>query len=374
VSDAASAERFMRRALELADRGRGLTLPNPMVGAVVVTPAGEVVGEGFHAKAGGPHAEVEALRAAGARARGATIYVTLEPCSHQGRTPPCAVAVVEAGVARVVAAVADPNPLVSGRGIAILREAGVEVVTGVGAADAERQNRVFFTAMRERRPHVTLKAAMTLDGKIADLHGASKWITGEAARRSAHRLRSESDAIVVGVGTVLRDDPELTVRLDRPWPREPLLVVLDTAARTPREARLIRAGAPERALIVVGAEAPEDRTRALAAAGASIVRCRTADGRVSLESLLTELFAREIRAVLVEGGGEVHASFLDAGLLDRVAVYVAPLLVGGRQATPVVGGGGRELKSAVKLGRMVTTPMGDDLLIEADVVHEGRGV
>jgi diaminohydroxyphosphoribosylaminopyrimidine deaminase / 5-amino-6-(5-phosphoribosylamino)uracil reductase len=364
----------MRRALELAERGRGLTLPNPMVGAVIVTPAGEVVGEGFHAKAGGPHAEVEALRAAGPRARGATIYVTLEPCSHHGRTPPCAVAVVEAGVARVVCALADPNPLVSGRGLAILSEAGAEVVTGVGAADAERQNRAFLTAMRERRPHVTLKAAMTLDGKIADLHGASKWITGEAARRSAHRLRSESDAIVVGVGTVLRDDPELTVRLERPWPREPFRVVLDTAARTPRTARLIRAGAPERALIVVGANAPEERTRGLAAAGATLVRCRTTDGRVSLESLLTELFTREIRAVLVEGGGEVHASFLDAGLVDRVAVYVAPLLVGGRQATPMVGGGGRELKSAIKLGSMTTTSVGDDLLIEADVVREGRGV
>ena len=372
MSDAETTERFMRRAIELAEHGRGLTLPNPMVGAVVVTPAGEVVGEGFHAKAGGPHAEVEALRAAGARARGATIYVTLEPCSHHGRTSPCAVAVVEAGVTRVVAALTDPNPLVSGRGIAILREAGVEVVTGVGAADAERQNRVFLTAMRARRPHVTLKAAMTLDGKIADLHGASKWITGEAARRSAHRLRSESDAIVVGVGTVLRDDPELTVRLDRPWPREPLRVVLDTAARTPREARLIRAGAPERAVIVVGANAPDERTRGLATAGASVVRCRTTDGRVSLESLLAELFAREVRAVLVEGGGEVHASFLDTGLVDRVAVYVAPLLVGGRQATPVVGGGGRELKSAVKLGSLTVTPVGDDLLIEADVVREGR--
>src|SRR5206468_3347116 len=230
VSDAETTERFMRRAIELAEHGRGLTLPNPMVGAVVVTPAGEVVGEGFHAKAGGPHAEVEALRAAGARARGATIYVTLEPCSHHGRTSPCAVAVVEAGVTRVVAALTDPNPLVSGRGIAILR----------------------------------------------------------------------------GVGTVLRDDPELTVRLDRPWPREPLRVVLDTAARTPREARLIRAGAPERAVIVVGANAPDERTRGLATAGASVVRCRTTDGRVSLESLLAELFAREVRAVLVEGGGEVQ--------------------------------------------------------------------
>jgi len=373
MTDAEMADRFMRRALELAERGRGLTSPNPMVGAVVVTPGGEVVGEGFHARAGAPHAEVEALRAAGARARGATLYVTLEPCAHQGRTPPCAPTIVEAGVARVVAAVGDPNPLVSGRGFAELRRAGIEIVTGVGTADAERQNRPFLTAMRERRPHVTLKAAMTLDGKIADLHGASQWITGETARRHAHRLRSEADAIVVGIGTVLRDDPELTVRLGHPWPREPLRVVLDTGARTPREARLVRAGTPSRALIAVGAEAPDGRVDELAASGATIVRCRTRDGRIDLGALLAELFAREVRAVLVEGGGEVHGAFLDAGLVDRVAMFAAPLLVGGRHATPVVGGAGRELKSAVRLGGFAVTTLGEDLLIEAEVVREPRG-
>jgi diaminohydroxyphosphoribosylaminopyrimidine deaminase/5-amino-6-(5-phosphoribosylamino)uracil reductase len=373
VTEGETAERFMRRALELAARGRGLTSPNPMVGAVVVTPDGEVVGEGFHAKAGGPHAEIEALRAAGARARGATLYVTLEPCSHQGRTPPCAPRVIEAGVARVVAAVGDPNPLVSGHGFAELRRAGVEVVTGVGTTDAERQNRVFLTAMRERRPHVTLKAGMTLDGKIADLHGASRWITGELARQHAHRLRSESDAILVGIGTVLRDDPELTVRLGQPWPREPLRVVLDTGARTPVGARFIRAGRPSCALIAVGAEAPEGRVRDLAASGAAVVSCRTRDGRVDLGALLAELFAREVRAVLVEGGGEVHGAFLDAGLVDGVAMFAAPLLIGGRRATPVVGGAGRELKSAVRLGGFTVTTLGDDLLIEAEVVREPRG-
>ena len=369
MSGAEVAERFMRRAIELAEAGRGLTSPNPMVGAIVVTPAGEVVGEGFHARVGAPHAEVEALREAGPRARGGTLYVTLEPCAHQGRTPPCAPAIAASGVARVVAAVSDPNPLVSGRGFAELRRAGVEIVTGVAAADAERQNRVFLTAMRERRPHITLKAAMTLDGKIADLHGASRWITSEPARRHAHQLRSEADAIVVGVGTVLRDDPELTVRLGRPWPREPLRVVLDTRARTPREARFVRAGTPSCALIVVGANVPEERTRELAGSGATIVRCRTRAGRVELGALLSELFTREVRAVLVEGGGEVHAAFLDAGLVDRVAMYVAPLLVGGRDATPVVGGVGRELKSAVRLGGFAVTGLGDDLLIEAEVLR-----
>lgn len=363
----------MRRAIELAERGRGLTSPNPMVGAVIVAPGGEVVGEGFHARAGAAHAEVEALQVAGGRARGATVYVTLEPCAHHGRTPPCAHALVAAGVARVVAAVGDPNPLVSGKGFAELRQAGIEVVTGVGVAEAERQNRVLLTAMRERRPHVILKAGMTLDGKIADLHGASRWITGEPARRHAHQLRSEADAIVVGVGTVLRDDPELTVRLGRPWPREPLRVVLDTRARTPRDARFVRAGTPSCALIVVGANVPEERIRELAGSGATIVPCRTRDGRVELGALLSELFTREVRAVLVEGGGEVHAAFLDAGLVDRVAMYVAPLLVGGRDATPVVGGVGRELKSAVRLGGFAVTELGDDLLIEAEVLRGKPG-
>jgi diaminohydroxyphosphoribosylaminopyrimidine deaminase/5-amino-6-(5-phosphoribosylamino)uracil reductase len=373
MTEGDSAERFMRRALELAERGRGLTSPNPMVGAVVVTPGGEVAGEGLHARAGEAHAEVEALRAAGARARGATLYVTLEPCSHHGRTPPCARAVIEAGVARVVAAVADPNPLVSGRGFAELRGAGIDVVTGVGAADAERQNRVFFTAMRERRPHVTLKAGMTLDGKIADLHGGSRWITGERARLQAHRLRSEADAIVVGIGTVLRDDPELTVRLGQPWPREPLRVVLDTAARTPVGARLIRAGRTAHALIAVGAEASESRVRELSASGATVVSCRTRDGKIDLGALMAELFAREVRGVLVEGGGEVHGAFLDAGLVDRVAMFAAPLLIGGRRATPVIAGAGRELKSAVRLDGFAVTALGDDLFIEADVVREPRG-
>jgi diaminohydroxyphosphoribosylaminopyrimidine deaminase/5-amino-6-(5-phosphoribosylamino)uracil reductase len=371
--EAGAAERFMRRAIELAERGRGLTSPNPMVGAVIVTADGEVVGEGFHARAGTPHAEVEALRAAGPRAKGATLYVTLEPCAHHGRTPPCAAAIAAAGVARVVAAVGDPNPLVSGRGFAELRRAGIDIVTGVAAGDAERQNRPFLTAMRERRPHVTLKAAMTLDGKISDLQGASRWITGEPARRHAHELRRESDAIVVGVGTVLRDDPELTVRLGRPWPREPLRVVLDTGARTPPEARVLAVGTPGRTLIVVGADAPEERTRALTDSGATVVRCRTRDRRVDLGALLSDLFAREVRAVLVEGGGEVHAAFLDAGLIDRVAIYVAPLLVGGRSATAVVGGLGRELKNALRLGGFAVSPLGDDLLIEAEVLRAAPG-
>jgi diaminohydroxyphosphoribosylaminopyrimidine deaminase/5-amino-6-(5-phosphoribosylamino)uracil reductase len=371
MSGAASAdERFMARALELAERARGLTSPNPMVGAVVVAD-GQVVGEGFHAAAGRPHAEVEALAVAGDRARGATLYVTLEPCSHWGRTPPCAPAVLDAGVRRVVAALQDPNPAVAGQGLELLRRAGLTVTVGVLQADAERQNRVFLTAMRQGRPHVTLKAAMTLDGKIADAHGESQWITGEAARREAHRLRSEADAIVVGILTVLRDDPQLTVRLSRPWPREPLRVVLDTQARTPPGARLITAGTADRAVIVVAeSAAPADRLRRLGETGATIVTLPRRGDHVSLPELLGHLHGREIRSLLVEGGAEVHGAFLEAGLVDRVAVFLAPRLMGGREAASMIAGGGRSLKDALRLGPLSVQAVGEDLLIEADVSRE----
>ena len=359
-------QRFMFRALDLAARARGLTSPNPMVGALVVRD-GIVVGEGFHPAAGQPHAEIEALTAAGAHARGATLYVTLEPCVHQGRTPPCAPAVVEAGIRRVVVATSDTNPLVAGRGLATLRAAGLEVVDGVLAAQAVALNRVFLSAMRERRPHVTLKAAATLDGKIADLHGTSKWITGEAARAEAHRLRSEADAIVVGIGTVLADDPALTVRLEGRWPREPLRVVLDSSARTPISARLIQGATPSRALIAVGAAAPDERILALENAGAQVVRCPGVDRRASLIALLSELFTRDVRGVLVEGGAEVAASFVDADLVDRVAMFFAPLVLGGRAAPPVVGGVGRELKRGLALEPLEVRRVGDDLFVEADV-------
>jgi diaminohydroxyphosphoribosylaminopyrimidine deaminase / 5-amino-6-(5-phosphoribosylamino)uracil reductase len=359
---------FMRGALELAERARGLTSPNPMVGAVVVTADG-IVGEGFHRAAGEPHAEIEALAAAGPRARGATLYVTLEPCNHRGRTPPCAPSVIAAGVRRVVVAIGDPNPLVGGRGLAALRAAGIQVTAGVLAAEASRQNRAFLTAMREGRPHVTLKGAMTLDGKIADVHGVSQWITGTEARARAHVLRSESDAVIVGVRTVLRDNPRLTVRLERPWPREPYRVVLDSLARTPPQARVIGGATPARALIAVGPEAPAVRVRALEAQGATVLNCPMIADRVDPTAVLAELFAREVRAALVEGGGEVHMAFLEAGLADRVTVFVAPLLIGGRAATSLLGGAGRPLDEAVKLEAVEIERVGPDLLIHGDVVR-----
>lgn len=362
----------MRRALELAERGRGLTSPNPMVGAVVVGAGGEVVGEAFHERAGSPHAETLALGRAGARATGATLYVTLEPCVHQGRTPPCAPAIVGAGVTRVVVAVVDPDPRCAGRGVAALRDAGVDVTVGPLAREASDLNRVFLGAMREGRPYVTLKAAMSLDGKIADVHGTSRWITGDVARARVHRMRSEADAVAIGIGTVLRDDPALTVRLESAWPREPYRVILDSGARTPPTARVIAAGSAGRTLIAVARTAPAARIRRLESVGAVVLRCPTRHRRVALHGLLAELAAREVRGMLVEGGGEVHAAFVEAGLVDRVAIFVAPLLLGGREATPVVGGRGTDLKSALRLGPLELTRLGDDLLIEADVLREGR--
>ena len=361
-------ERFMRRALALAERARGLTSPNPLVGAVVVRD-GQVVGEGFHEAAGRPHAEVAALEAAGDRARGATLYVTLEPCVHQGRTPPCLPRLLASGVARVVVAATDPDPRVDGRGVAALRAAGISVSVGVLGEEAARQNRAFFTAMRYGRPLVTLKAAATLDGRIADVHGRSRWITGEAARREAHRLRSEHDAIVVGIGTVLSDDPALTVRLGRAWPREPWRVVLDALGRTPPTARVLTAATPARALIAVGPDAPAERVAALRAAGATVLSLPGDRARVDVTALLAALHAREVRAVLVEGGAEVHAAFLERDLVDRVAIFLAPRLLGGRAAPGGVGGAGRPLAEAVRLGPLAVRPLGEDLLVEADVVR-----
>jgi diaminohydroxyphosphoribosylaminopyrimidine deaminase/5-amino-6-(5-phosphoribosylamino)uracil reductase len=359
---------WMDRALRVAERGIGLTSPNPAVGAVLVKDE-RVVGEGAHLRAGGPHAEIVALDAAGPAASGATCYVTLEPCAHFGRTAPCADALVQAGIARVVAAVEDPHRVVDGRGIARLRAAGVAVTVGVREAEARRLNRGFFSVMTEGRPHVTLKTAMTLDGKIAAVDGVSRWITGEAARLEAHRLRFVADAILVGIGTVLADDPQLTVRHPGLPPKEPLRVVVDTRLRIPVDARVLRAGDPARAAVACVAPAPSDRAAALRARGVQVLELPGDAGRVDLRALLDALRAMDVNAVLVEGGGELGGSLAEAGLVDRVAFFVAPRLVGGAAAPGPLGGRGRPLKEALPLVDVTTRRIGDDLLVEADVLR-----
>jgi diaminohydroxyphosphoribosylaminopyrimidine deaminase / 5-amino-6-(5-phosphoribosylamino)uracil reductase len=359
-------ERWMARALALAAGARGLTSPNPMVGAVVVCD-GLLVGEGLHRRAGAPHAEVEALAAAGEKARGATLYVTLEPCNHHGRTPPCAPAVVASGVARVVIATADPNPRVAGGGADALRAAGVPVSVGCLAAEARALNRTFLTAMLRQRPHVTLKCAMSLDGRIADAAGRARWITGPEARREAHRMRAESDAVVVGIGTALADDPALDVRLDPPWPRQPLRVVVDSRARLSPAARVITAGDPARAVIAVTEAAPGDRLTTLAGCGVTVLPCKAREGRVDVADLLARLFAMDAIAVLLEGGASLNAAFLDAGVVDRAAFFLAPIVLGGVAAPGAVAGAGRPLREAIRLTGVAARSVGQDWLLEGDV-------
>jgi len=361
-------ERWMAEALALARRARGLTSPNPMVGAVIVRDAA-AAGRGFHSRSGAPHAEIEALREAGGRASGATLYVTLEPCNHAGRTPPCVDALVGAGIRRVVAATADPNPQVRGGGANALRRAGVEVLVGCLQSEARELNRVFFTAMERMRPHVTLKCAMTLDGKIAASDRSSRWITGEAARREAHRLRSECDAIVVGIGTVLADDPALTVRLDPPGPREPLRVVVDSRCRLPLTARLIASGDPGRVVVAVGDDAPGAHVEALVSRGVTVLHCKSREGHVDVSDLCGRLFGLDVRGLLLEGGSELSWAFVEAGLVDRVAVFVAPILLGGAGAPTPVGGRGLPLGGGMRLRSVEVRPIGEDWLIEGDVTH-----
>lgn len=345
----------MRRALELAARGLGETNPNPVVGCLVVRD-GRVVGEGFHARAGGPHAEVVALRAAGERARGATLYVTLEPCAHHGRTPPCAPLVRDAGIARVVVATRDPDPRVSGRGLALLRRAGVRVETGLCAAEAQALNARFLTAARERRPYVLLKAALTLDGRIATASGRSKWITSPAERRQARWLRRLHDAVLVGIGTVLADDPLL---LPQPRTRRPFTrVVLDTRLRLPLGSRLVRTASPRGPVVVLcGPAAPRARRRALEAHGVTVVACRARGGRIDLASALPALRRSGLASVMVEGGAEVLGSFLAARLADEVVLFRAPLLLGGRRSLGAFGGPEpREVREAVRLSPVAGLP------------------
>jgi diaminohydroxyphosphoribosylaminopyrimidine deaminase / 5-amino-6-(5-phosphoribosylamino)uracil reductase len=360
---------WMTRALTLAARGRGLTSPNPMVGAIVVRD-GTLLAQRFHERAGAAHAEAAALAEAGDRARGATLYVTLEPCNHVGRTPPCVEAIIRAGIRRVVSATRDPNPRVKGGGAAALVAAGIEVATPCLERDARALNRIFFTAVERQRPHVTVKWAMTLDGKIAAFDRRSQWITGEAARHEGHRLRSESDAIVTGIGTVLADDPALTVRRLEPWPREPYRVVVDSRARLPLDAKLLRTGSRARVLVAVGEAVPPQRLAALESAGVTVLACKSREGRVDVSDLAARLFALDVTAVLLEAGSELTGAFVQAGLVDRVAAFVAPTLVGGADAPTPVGGPGLTLAGALRLTNMTTRPVGSDWLIEADIIHD----
>ncbi len=362
MSPVESDSGFMRRALRLAARGRGRASPNPMVGALIVAD-GQVIGAGYHLGPGTAHAEIVALRQAGAAARGATIYLTLEPCTHQGRTPPCAPHVAASGLARAVVGAEDPNPRVAGAGIAALRQAGMRVEVGLLRERENRLNEAYRKCITTGRPFITLKLAMSLDGKIATRTGESRWITGERARSMAHRLRADSDAVLVGVGTVLADDPQLTARRARAS-REPLRVVADSAARTPPGARIIGAG-QRPALIAATDRACAENVVGLRRAGAEVVVLPQRDGRVDLGALLDELGRREVASLLVEGGGELAGSLVEQGLVDKLAIFIAPKIIGGAQARPAIGGAGAAVvDEAWQVRDMRCRRIGDDFLIE----------
>jgi diaminohydroxyphosphoribosylaminopyrimidine deaminase/5-amino-6-(5-phosphoribosylamino)uracil reductase len=358
-----SDQEFMRRALELAALGRGKTSPNPLVGAVVVKD-GVIVGEGYHKKAGTPHAEVIALQEAGARAKGADLYVNLEPCCHYGRTPPCTKAIIEAGVKRVVVACEDPNLLVAGKGIEILRQAGIAVEVGVLEEEARRLNEVFFKFITTRRPFVTLKVAMSLDGKIATFAGDSKWITGEQARCYAHQMRAEHDAVMVGIGTVLTDDPLLTVRLPGES-KQPWRLIVDSRLRIPLESRIaLTSGKFPTIVATVQHQGSREKKKLLEERGIEVWELPADRGRVDLNALLEELGRKEITSVLLEGGATLNASALEAGVVDKFVIFVAPKIIGGSRAPGPIGGLGVErIEDAWLVSNLEFSRVGEDLMI-----------
>ena len=358
----AADSHWMARALQLAERGLHTTSPNPRVGCVLVQ-GDAVVGDGWHERAGEPHAEVHALRAAGSKARGATAYVTLEPCSHHGRTPPCADALIAAGVSRVVCAMQDPNPQVAGSGLARLVAAGIEVESGLMEAAARELNTGFVSRMTRGVPWVRSKIAASLDGRTALANGISQWITGEAARQDVQRWRARSCAVLTGSGTLLADDPQLNVRIDTE--RQPLRVVLDSALRTPPAARILQGGK----VLLFTASQDAHKRAALEARGAEVLRLADAQGRVDLHAVLRELARRGINEVLVEAGRTLNGALLRAGLVDELVLYLAPQLLGDAARGMADLGGLVRLEQKVELDWRDVRRIGNDLRITAGVRH-----
>lgn len=366
---------YMKRALHLARRGKGFTSPNPSVGAVVVK-NGTIVGEGWHTRSGEPHAETRALKEAGRQAEGATLYVTLEPCCTQGKTPPCTVAIIREGITRVVVPCADPNPRHRGRGIELLRENGITVDTGIMMRDALRLNEDFACFITTGIPFTTVKTAASLDGKIATVTGDTRWISCEQSRKRVHQLRRWSDAVVVGRRTVENDDPLLTARDTRgrtgkiPW-----RVILDSFARIPLSSRVLKTPGVERTIVAVTRNAPRTRIARLEARGATVLRCAAKGGRVSLRDLWRRLGRRGIMSAFIEGGGQTVASAFEAGIVNKVIIFFAPFIIGGETAPAMVGGKGvRRIADAFPIHNLTCTRSGKDFMIEGYCSIKGKTV
>ena len=357
-------EKMMRRAIELARLGQGFTAPNPMVGAVIVK-AGRIIGEGYHHRCGELHAERNAFLSLTEPAEGADMFVTLEPCCHFGRTPPCTQAIIEHKIGRVFIGSRDPNPLVSGKGAKILREHGIEVVEDFLREECDSLNPVFFHYITTKTPYVVLKYAMTADGKIASRTGASKWITGETARRHVHQLRGVYSAILAGIGTVLADDPMLNCRNE--GAHQPLRVIVDSHLRIPLDSRICRSAKEYPTLVACGEENEEKRKK-LEEAGISVACLPSEDGRVDLRALMKYLAEKDISSVFIEGGGEIAGSALASGIVSHVCAYIAPMLMGGKAALCPVGDPGADCPdNAVLLSSPRITELEGDLLLEYDI-------
>jgi len=364
-------EHFMRMALELASQGRGYTSPNPMVGAVVVR-NGAVVGRGYHQFPGGPHAEVHAINAAGAEAQGATLYVTLEPCNHTGRTPPCTVKILAAGIQRVVIGMEDPNRHVAGGGAGFLKTRGIDILLGVCEGEARQLNEAFVKYIRTGRPFVTAKCAATLDGRMATRNRESKWITGESARAFVHELRHAADAILVGVGTIATDDPLLTTRLSDRRPKDPIRVILDTHLRIAPAARVLNHTSTADTWVIAGRGISAESKDRLIRKGVRVIEAETREGRVDMGPLMDQLGGMGVTQILIEGGSRVLASAFKAGIVDKVCFFYAPLILGGDDGVPICTGAGAErIKDGIRLDRVATLRFGDDVMIEGYVVQAG---
>ena len=359
-------EYYMRRALELAGRGRGYTNPNPMVGAVIVK-GGRIIGEGWHEKYGQLHAERNALKNCTEDPAGTTIYVTLEPCCHHGKTPPCTDAIIESGISKVVVGMLDVNPIVAGNGVRILEEHGIEVVTGVLEDECRALNKIFIKFMTEKLPYVVMKYAMTSDGKIATVTGESKWITGEASRKNVHRTRHALMGIMVGVGTVLADDPMLDCRLPEGG-KNPIRIICDGNLRTPLDSRVVTTASDIPTLIAT-VSTDESLIKEYESKDCSVIRTASDNGRVDLKDLMRILGENGIDSILLEGGAQLNYSAIKAGIVDEVHTYIAPKIFGGNAKTPVGGEGIGSIEDAVILNPVKITKIGDDILVESEVRH-----
>ena len=367
-------QKFMLAALDLAAHGIGTTTPNPMVGAVVVKD-GKIIGQGYHAAPGMAHAEVNAIDDAGASARDAILYVTLEPCNHTGRTPPCTEKILSAGIRRVVVAMRDPNPHVKGGGNEYLKHRGVEVVTGVCEALARKLNEAYIKFVQTQKPFVTVKCAATLDGRLATRTGDSKWISGDASRAYVHRLRHAVDAIMVGVETVKRDDPSLTTRINGEMGKDPKRIVLDTRLSIPENAKILRLDSQAGTFIISGESIPQDKRRRIEGHGAKVVPFRLGDRGVDLPALIRELGTWGVMHLLIEGGGRVIASALEAGIVDKFIIFLAPKILGGDDGVPVCRGPGPErMSDSIALDSIDVRRFDDDVMIEGYIHQPARNI